>query len=414
LEGAPVALRVESSAERALRGGHPWLFGDSIREMSREASPGSVGVVFDRKGRFLAAGLLDPEGPIRLRVLASGKPARIGPDLFRERIRNALGLRERLVSDPGTTGYRILSGENDGMPGLVVDRYGDSLVLKIYSLSWGPHLRDVVSALETELSPDAVLLLAARRVAGSERAPPALQEPALLHGTLSDDHGTLPFLEQGLRFEAHPLLGHKTGFYLDQRENRIRVEDLVRKEKVKTGGTSFPVLNVFSYTGGFSLAAARGGATEVVSVDASGPALRQADRHFELNRDDPRVARARHRTREGDAFGILSELADEGERFRMVILDPSSFAKDAGQVRRALAGYQRLTRLGLSVLDPGGLLVQASCSSRIPEGDFHAAVHAAALQARRPLQEVERTGHPLDHPVTFPEGAYLKCLFARA
>ena len=381
--------------------------------MSREAPHGSVGVVFDRKGRFLAVGLLDSEGPIRLRVLASGKPARIGPDLFRERIRNALDLREDLVSDRGTTGYRILSGENDGMPGLVVDQYGDSLVLKIYSLSWGPHLRDVVSSLEAELSPNAVLLLAARRVTGSPLAPPALQEPALLHGTLSD-HGTLSFLERGLRFEAHPLLGHKTGFYLDQRENRARVEDLVRREAERTGGTALPVLNVFSYTGGFALAAARGGATEVVSVDASGPALRQAERHFELNRDDPRVARARHRTQEGDAFGILSELADAGERFRMVILDPPSFAKDASQVRRALAGYQRLTRLGLSVLAPGGLLVQASCSSRIPEEEFHSAVHAAALQARRPLEEVERTGHPVDHPVTFPEGAYLKCLFARA
>jgi 23S rRNA (cytosine1962-C5)-methyltransferase len=381
--------------------------------MSRAAPPGSVGVVFDRKGRFLAAGLLDPEGPIRLRVLASGKPARIGPDLFRERIRNALDLRERLVSDPGTTGYRVLSGENDGMPGLVVDRYGDSLVLKVYTLSWGPHLRDVVSALEAELSPGAVLLLAARRVTASQRAPGVFQEPAILCGTLPED-GTLSFLERRIRFEAHPLLGHKTGFYLDQRDNRARVEDLVRSEEERTGETALPVLNVFSYTGGFSLAAARGGATDVVSVDASGPALRQAERHFELNRDDPRVARVRHRIREGDAFGILSELADAGEQFRMVILDPPSFAKEASQVRRALAGYQRLTRLGLSVLAPGGLLVQASCSSRIPEGEFHAAVHAAALQAGRPLEELERTGHPVDHPVTFPEGAYLKCLFARA
>ena len=223
---------------------------------------------------------MDPEGPIRLRVLATGKPAPIGVGLFRERIRAALSVRASLVEDPGTTGFRVLSGENDGMPGLVVDRYGHTLVMKIYSLCWGPYLRDLVSALEAELAPTAVLLLTARRVAGSSLAPPPLRGPSVLHGSLPDD-GAISFSEGGLQFEAHPLLGHKTGFYLDQRENRARVERYVQGEVQSPGGEEFRVLNVFSYTGGFSLASARGGAREVVSVDVSGPALQQAERHFQ-------------------------------------------------------------------------------------------------------------------------------------
>jgi 23S rRNA (cytosine1962-C5)-methyltransferase len=434
-----VAIRVEPAAERALRKGHPWLFADSIREMSRAATPGTVGVVFDRKGRFLAAGLLDPESPIRLRVLAAGTPARIGPPLFRSRIQEALALRTPLLQDPLTTGYRVLHGENDGMPGLVVDRYGEALVMKCYTLAWAPHLQDVTAALVQDLGPSSVLLLAARRVAASGHAPPALKRPTLLHGVPlgggapphesgaplpgggalpydegapSPERGALPFLEAGLRYEAHPLQGQKTGFYLDQRENRARVERHAAARR-REGTSPLRVLNVFSYTGGFSLAAARGGADEVVSMDASGAALQQAERHFRLNGADPGVARARHRTREGDAFLFLEELAGTGKRFGMVILDPPSFAKETGQVRKALEAYRRLTRLALGVLAPGGTLVQASCSSRVPAADFHGAVLAAAAGTGRPLVELERTEHPLDHPVTFPEGAYLKCLFAR-
>lgn len=406
-----MAVRVEPAAERALRKGHPWLFADSIREMSRAATPGTVGVVFDRKGRFLAAGLLDPESPIRLRVFAAGTPARIGPSLFRSRIQEALALRTPLIQDPLTTGYRVLHGENDGMPGLVVDRYGDALVMRCYTLAWAPHLRDVTAALVQDLGPSSVLLLAARRVAASGQAPPALKRPALLHGgRLAGE--AIPFLEAGLHYEAHPLKGQKTGFYLDQRENRARVErHAAERGREETG--PLRVLNVFSYTGGFSLAAARGGADEVMSVDASGAALEQAERHFGLNEADSGVARSRHRTREGDAFQLLAELAGAGKRFGMVILDPPSFAKEAGQVRGALEAYRRLTRLALGVLAPEGTLVQASCSSRVPAADFHGAVLAAAAGAGRPLVELERTEHPMDHPVTFPEGAYLKCLFAR-
>jgi 23S rRNA (cytosine1962-C5)-methyltransferase len=267
-------------------------------------------------------------------------------------------------------------------------------VVKIYSPAWIPRLPELVEALEAELAPRSILLLTARRVA---------QEPAVLLGGFPADE-TLPFVEAGLRYEAHPIQGHKTGFYLDQRDNRARLARL----------TGPRVLNVFSYTGGFSLAAAAGGATEVTSLDVSEAALAQADRHFELNAHLPAVAAARHRTLRGDAFEAMEGLARSGTRFDTVVVDPPSFAKEARQAAGALDQYGRLTRLALRVLAPGGLLLQASCSSRVAAEDLFLRIHQVAREAGRPLEEVDRTGHPLDHPVRIPENAYLKALLARA
>jgi len=174
------------------------------------------------------------------------------------------------------------------------------------------------------------------------------------------------------------------------------------------------VLNVFAYTGGFSLYAARGGACEVLSVDLSVPALEAARRNFDLNRHIPAVAPARHITQTGDAFDALATLREQGERYDLVVVDPPAFAKRAAEVEAALRAYARLTVLALGVTRPGGLLVSASCSSRVSADAFYATVRRAAEAAGRPLREVERTGHAVDHPISFPEGAYLKCLYAVA
>jgi 23S rRNA (cytosine1962-C5)-methyltransferase len=220
-----------------------------------------------------------------------------------------------------------------------------------------------------------------------------------------DLDGPVFFRENGLLFEADPIHGQKTGFFLDQRDNRARVE------KLAAGKT---VLNVFAYTGGFSVYAARGGARKVVSVDASAPALEAATRNMAHNRHIPSVAAASHETVPGDAFETLARLAKTGKRFDMVIADPPAFAQKRAQVTQALSAYERLTRLSLGVLQPGGILVQASCSSQMDAQTFFSAVNRAAVQAARPLHEIERTGHALDHPIAFKEGAYLKCLFAGA
>jgi 23S rRNA (cytosine1962-C5)-methyltransferase len=220
-----------------------------------------------------------------------------------------------------------------------------------------------------------------------------------LVGELPD--APVPFREAGLSFEADVVRGQKTGHFLDQRENRIRVGELA-------GGRR--VLDVFACTGGFSVHAAAGGATEVVSVDQSAPALATARRNMALN---PVVAAGTdHEIVVGDAFAVMSELAVARRRFDVVVVDPPSFASRRDQVPAARRAYARLTGLAVALLEPGGTLVQASCSSRVSADDFYATVERAARAAGRPLRITARTGHPLDHPIGFPEGAYLKALFA--
>jgi 23S rRNA (cytosine1962-C5)-methyltransferase len=401
-----LALRVGAPAERALRAGHPWLFDESITSLTVSGSAdvpraGDIAVVFDVKRRFLAAGIYDPDSPIRVRVLVHSEPDEIGQDFFRRRIATALE-RRRDVASEHTTAFRVLSGGSDGMAGLVADLYDRSLVLQLFSPAWLPHLDGVVAAFEELLAPERVLLLAAERVTQGDAYPAELRDGTVLRGAPAK--GGIPFLETGLRFEAHPLEGHKTGFYLDQRMNRRRLE-------AQTAGAR--VLNVFAYTGAFSVYAARGRAREVVSVDVAAPALAQAERHFELNADDPAVAACRHRTMRGDAFDIMAAMADDGDRFDCVVVDPPSFTRAARHRQGALRAYRSLTRLALPLLRPGGLLVQASCSSRIGADEFFAGVEGEARATGRSLTRVERTGHPPDHPIGFPEAEYLKCLWGR-
>jgi len=401
----PVAIRVTPPAERALKAGHPWLFERAILRASHVGEDGDVAVVFDRKGRFLAAGLWDSQGPIRVRVLTAGVQARIGPELFHERVTGAVAHRAPLARDPAVTGIRWIFGESDRLPGVILDGYGGHGVLKLYSAAWLPHLADLVEAIQGVLNLESLLLLTSRTLQRGTGAHPACLEPTQLLGSWpSPKSGALPFQEHGAWFEAHPLVGHKTGFYLDQRENRRRL----------MADPGAHVLNVFSYTGGFSVAAARGGAREIVSVDVSQSALRQADRHMELNRAQAPEPAFRHETLGGDAFQVMRSLAEARRRFDTVVVDPPAFAKERSQVDRALTQYARLTQLALPLVRPGGRLVQSSCSARI-EGDvFEDIIQEAAARAGRPLHDVDRTGHPLDHPARFPESTYLKTVWARA
>ncbi|MGD8244393.1 MAG: class I SAM-dependent rRNA methyltransferase [Anaerolineae bacterium] len=399
-----IALRVTPEAERALRRGHPWLFDSAIRQQSHEGRPGDLAVVFDRKGRFLAVGLFDPLSVIRVRVLARGEPIPIDRDWFRRKLASAAQLRAPLLEQPveaATTGYRLVHGENDGFPGLVIDRYEGTAVLKLYTSAWVPHLRDLLAVLEQAGWVERAILRLGRAARRTPETLFSLSDGAILRGPALA--GPVLFSENGLRFEADPVRGQKTGFFLDQRDNRAQLEQLA-------GGRA--VLNLFAYSGGFSIYAARGGARHVVSTDTSKPALDAAKRNWKRNQQIPGVAAASHEVVVEDAFEALARMGEEGRRFDMVVVDPPSFARRQGQAARALAAYRRLTRLSLRVLRPGGVLVQASCSSQVDAQTFFAGVRASAGQAGRALQEIERTGHPLDHPVTFPEGAYLKSIFA--
>ena len=423
-----IAIRVTPAAERAIKQGHPWIFESAITEQSHAGEAGDLAVIFDKKRNFLAIGLYDPDAMIRVRVLQRLKPATVGEQFFKTKLDAANQTRAPLRNAPPehlTDGYRLVHGENDELPALVIDRYAETYVVKLYSPAWIPHLRDVLAALghiiangekqspaiQTETGSAIKLLRTSARKSNDEYSVVlrlggsvkenncGLEDGMLLHG--DPLKGAIIFRENGLCFEADPVLGQKTGFFLDQRENRARVEKLAKGRRV---------LNVFSYTGGFSVYAARGGATEVVSLDASKPATDAAERNFKLNFPNSDI----HRTITGDAFTEMARMKTEGQRFEMVIIDPPSFAKKASQTDGAINAYQKLTKLGLDILTPNGILVQASCSSRVDSASFFDAIHSAARQAGRPLKEIERTSHALDHPIGYREGEYLKCLFAMA
>jgi 23S rRNA (cytosine1962-C5)-methyltransferase len=397
-----LAFRVTADAQRALRGGHPWLFQRAIVRESGDGLPGDLAVIFDDRRRFMAIGLYDPTSPIRVRVLHHGAPEPIDRTWLHDRLAEAAAWRAPLP-ETGTTGYRLVHGENDGLPGLVIDRYDDTLVVKLYSTAWVrwlAMLRDVLY----EVAPFSCLVLRlSRKLLSRPRHLFDLADGTVLAGRQPD--GAVLFSENGLLFEADVLHGQKTGFFLDQRDNRARVGKLA---------SGMRTLNVFAYSGGFSLYAARGGAPQVLSLDASEPALAAAERNFALNRDLPAVVAACHDVLAADAFSALAELRQSGRRFDLVIVDPPAFAKQESEVDGALRAYARLTGLTLGVLAPGGTLVMASCSSRVSAPAFFKAVNQAAAEAGRPLREIDRTGHPIDHPVRFPEGAYLKCLYAMA
>ena len=254
-----IAMRVTVGAERAIRQGHPWVFDNSITDQSHNAQPGDLAVIFDSKRRFVAVGLYDPTSPIRVRVLEKGKPQSIDENWFYTKLTAAAAVRSVLDNLPierRTNGYRLIHGENDGLPGLIIDRYDTTMVLKLYSPAWVVHLREVCHALAQVCSPERIVLRLNRSLKKQSEFLYGLHDGLILDGTALNS--PILFQENGLTFEAEPVTGHKTGFYLDQRDNRARVENI-------SDGKS--VLNVFAYNGGFSVYAARGGASKVISVD---------------------------------------------------------------------------------------------------------------------------------------------------
>jgi len=396
-----LALRITRDALRQVRGGHPWVYGDSIESVSHQGRPGDLAVVFDNNRKFAAIGLWDPHSPISLRILHVGKPTPIDDEFWRRAITAALDKRGSLLDSVETSAYRVVHGENDGLPSLVIDRYAGVVVIKLYSAAWFCHLEQVLDAVTKLLHPEAVVLRLARNVAAGDTH--GLSDGQCISGSLADE--PVPYLENGLRFAAFPTTGQKTGAFLDQRENRALIRDLAR---------GCDVLDVFSYAGGFSVHAAAGGARSVHSVDQSPQAIATAKRHMHDNSTtNTDVGDADHLTTVGDAFAVMTELVAAGRRFGLVIIDPPSFAQRQTSVSGALKAYSRLTDLGLQLTAPDGLIFQASCSSRVSAEHFYVNVAETARARGRQLTEIERTAHPIDHPIGFAQGAYLKAILAR-
>lgn len=397
---AIVRVWLTHEGEKTVRRRRPWLFGGHVQRVSHEAATGCTAIVYDEKRRFVAVGMYDADSPIRVRLLEFGQQTTIDVAWLARRLNAALAVREAMA-DEQTNGWRLVYGESDGLPGLVVDRYASVVVVKLYTGAWARFAHDIYdwcAALEGVAAVVARCARSVTAVAGSESW---ILDGSVVRGALEPD-GQVQFLERGLRLYCDPCKGQKTGFFLDQRDNRTKVGQL------SSGKT---VLNVFAYSGGFSLHAARGGARQVMSLDLSRPALQVAERNFLANQDDVHVRQCEHQTRAGDAFVELVELARQRKSWDIVIIDPPSFAKEAAHVDRALAAYHKLARLGAALVSRGGTLVLASCSSRVTPSQFEDVMREAVQSTGRRVRHSERTGHPLDHPVGFEQAEYLKCLF---
>lgn len=393
-----VAVRVAKDAARQIRGGHPWVFDASVTSVRPPGRTGDLAVIFDDRRDFMAIGLYDPDSPIRIRVLHEGRPRPIDGSFFAERLAAALERRSVLAEDPSTDAYRMLHGENDGLPGLVMDRYADTVVVKAYTSAWLVHLPRVITALESTMAPGAVVLRLARNVDGGS----SHHDAQVLRGALEDP--AVEFLENGLRFEADVFHGHKTGAFLDQRDNRARIRSVADRARV---------LDVYACTGGFSVNAAAGGAQLVHRVDVSAPALAAARRNMELNASLEAVRRCHEIDTVGDATEVMASLATSGRRFDIVVVDPPAFASRGAHIGRALSAYGRLAELAVRLVEPGGLLMQASCSAWVGTDAFVDTVRGAAGRRGVRLSIQSVTGAGVDHPVGFPQGEYLKALFAR-
>lgn len=394
---ARLRLRVTASAESILRSGHPWLFADSIREQNREGEIGELAVIYDRRDRFLGVGLYDPTSPIRVRMLHVGRPQTIDRAWWSARLEKAIAKRCSLF-DEQTTGYRLINGESDGWAGLVLDGYDTTLVLKLYSAAWLPRLSEVLDLIRETLRPERVVLRLSRNIESMAAERFKRNDGEIVYGAPVRE--PVIFLESGLRFEADVLKGQKTGFFLDQRENRRKVRRLAAGRRI---------LNAFSFTGGFSVYAADGGATSVTDLDISSHALAGAKRNFALNKSRLKISACDHETVKADALEWLSGNANRN--FDLIVLDPPSFAKREDEKSRAIGAYTRLASLGIGRLRPGGILVACSCSAHVNAGEFFDAVRKGARASKRRFRELETTGHAADHPATFAEAEYLKAIY---
>jgi len=385
-------ITVRGGKERSLHKRHPWVFEGSIAKGGADA--GELVRVQSINGEFLGWGAYSPKSAIRVRIWSFDEAERIDAGFFARRIERAIALRSKLVIH--SDALRLIHGEADGLPGLVVDRYADTLVAQFGATGVERWKSMICEAL---LAATGLTRLYERSDASS-RALEGLPEAT---GWLAGGGETaITIREHEWQLSLDVAEGHKTGYYLDQRDNRKRFAEAVRHHGCQS------VLNCFSYTGGFSVAALAGGATEVISVDSSAPALARANAHVQLNGFDA----AHHQALDADVNATLRALLHEGRRFDAIVLDPPKYAPTVSHAERAARAYKDINRLALQLLAPGGLLFTFSCSGGIAPDLFHKIVAGAGLDAGVDGAIIERVAAAPDHPQTifFPEGDYLKGL----
>ena len=395
-QGPLIKLRLARDLVRTLKRGHPWVFADALHRLDARQpaiSPGAHAILFDKKRRKIAKGFYTPHSPLAFRVCSLEPDEPLNDTWAGQRMARAVSLRRLLFDNQKTTGFRLFNGEGDSLPGLICDIYGDTAVIQLDGAGPGGfwHAQGIANWVAQVLPLQRVYLKEQSRRGNNGKV--LLGDPP---------KGSTPFLEHGIHFTVDVARGQKTGFFLDQRENRRLIKSVAAGRRV---------LNLFGYTGGFSVYAGLGGAGHVTTVDMAGPALQVANHHWQLNNLPP----TNHKITRADAFEFLEATAQNKKMWDLVIVDPPSFASSKGAIKKAIAAYQKLIVVAVAVTAPDGLLAAASCSSHIDLPTFLNICETGIAQARRRATLLSITGQPPDHPTPLPfsEFRYLKFVLMR-
>ncbi|MGL0816723.1 class I SAM-dependent methyltransferase [Vibrio vulnificus] len=387
------SIYLAKGREKSVIRRHPWIFSRGIDKVEGNPQLGETVDVLAHDGKWLAKAAYSPESQIRARVWSFEKEE-INVDFFVKRLQQAQLLREEIIERDGLTGYRLIAAESDGLPGVTIDRYQDYFVCQLLSAGAEFHKQNIIDAL-VKTFPNCHIY---------ERSDVAVRKKEGLKETTGVLHGELPpksvvIEENGVKISVDIVGGHKTGFYLDQRDSRQQAMKYVKDKDV---------LNCFSYTGGFGLYALKGGAKRVINADVSQPALDTAKFNAELNEFD--ISKKRAVFLNADVFKLLREYRDQGTQFDVVIMDPPKFAESKAQLNGACRGYKDINMLAMQILRPGGTLLTYSCSGLMDQVLFQKIIADAAIDAGRSVKFVERFEQAADHPTdtAYPEGFYLK------
>ncbi|HEJ6942853.1 23S rRNA (cytosine(1962)-C(5))-methyltransferase RlmI [Serratia marcescens] len=387
-----VRLFLAKGREKSLLRRHPWVFSGAVQRVEGKALSGETIDILDSQGKWLARGAYSPESQIRARVWTFQQDEEINIDFFIRRLQQAQSWRDWVAQRDGLDGYRLIAGESDGLPGITIDRFQNFLVLQLLSAGAEYQRPALLSALQ-HCYPECSIYDRSDVAVRKKEGLPLAQGQVL--GDLPPE--LLPITEHGMKLLVDIQQGHKTGFYLDQRDSRLAARNYSAGRRV---------LNCFSYTGAFAVSALMGGCEQVISVDTSQAALDIAKQNVELNKLDLSKAEFVR----DDVFQLLRNYRAQGEKFDLIIMDPPKFVENKNQLASACRGYKDINMLALQLLNPGGILLSFSCSGLMPTDLFQKILADAAVDAGRDVQFIEQFRQAADHPViaTYPEGLYLK------
>ena len=385
-------LHLAKGREKSLLRRHPWVFSGAVQRVEGKAHSGETIDILDSQGKWLARGAYSPESQIRARVWTFQQDEEINIDFFIRRLQQAQSWRDWVAQRDGLDGYRLIAGESDGLPGITIDRFQNFLVLQLLSAGAEYQRPALLSALQ-HCYPECSIYDRSDVAVRKKEGLPLAQGPVL--GDLPPE--LLPITEHGMKLLVDIQQGHKTGFYLDQRDSRLAARNYSAGRRV---------LNCFSYTGAFAVSALMGGCAQVISVDTSQAALDIARQNVELNKLELNKAEFVR----DDVFQLLRNYRAQGEKFDLIIMDPPKFVENKNQLASACRGYKDINMLALQLLNPGGILLSFSCSGLMPTDLFQKILADAAVDAGRDVQFIEQFRQAADHPViaTYPEGLYLK------